>query len=175
MRQMPGRIVGARRLHGPRLWDGSIGEPRTGYVLTLQAREQFIRRERATSNFSTGQSLIALGFTIAVQALGPRGLREAAELAYQRSHDAAQRIAVIPGFELVAREPWFCEFLVCGPMPAAELASKLRERGIVPGLNVHDRPERAAWDSLLFCVTDATPDDHVDRLVEALTAIGAGE
>ncbi|HEX6031898.1 MAG TPA: aminomethyl-transferring glycine dehydrogenase subunit GcvPA [Tepidiformaceae bacterium] len=176
MRQMPGRIVGrTKELHGPRLQDGSRGEPRTGYVLTLQAREQFIRRERATSNFSTGQSLIALGFTIAVQALGPLGLREAAELAYQKSHDAASRIAALPGVEVVAREPWFCEFLVSGPVRAPELAARLRERGIVPGLDVSQRPEHAAWDSLLFCITDATPDDHVDRLIQALTAIGAGE
>ena len=76
LRQMPGRIVGRTKELKP----SNGGEARTGYVLTLQAREQFIRRERATSNVSTAQALIALGFTIAVQALGPRGLRESAEL-----------------------------------------------------------------------------------------------
>ncbi|MCY3647463.1 MAG: aminomethyl-transferring glycine dehydrogenase subunit GcvPA [Chloroflexi bacterium] len=170
MRQMPGRIVGrTQELHEP----PEGGEPRTGYVLTLQAREQFIRRERATSNVSTAQSLIALAFTITVQALGPQGLREAAELCYQRAHDAAARIAALPGYETPDRGPWFQEFLVRGPVPTAELAQRLRERGIGPGLDVSSRVEPEAQDALLFAVTEATPDAHVDALVEALAAIEA--
>ncbi|MCY3557734.1 MAG: aminomethyl-transferring glycine dehydrogenase subunit GcvPA [Chloroflexi bacterium] len=169
LRQMPGRIVGRTREVESR--DGR--EPRTGYVLTLQAREQFIRRERATSNISTAQALIALAFTIAVQALGPRGLRESAELCYQRAHDAARRIAAIPGYDVLERGPWFQEFLVCGPLPAAQLAGQLSDRGITPGLDVSDRTEPEADEALLFCVTEATPDAHVDALIDALTEIGA--
>ena len=112
MRQMPGRIVG--RTRELRNAEDADAEPRTGYVLTLQAREQFIRRERATSNVSTAQALIALSFTIAVQALGPRGLRESAELCYQRAHDAARRIAQLPGYTTPQRGPWFQEFLLRG-------------------------------------------------------------
>lgn len=172
LRQMPGRIVGrTMELQSP----DDAGEPRTGYVLTLQAREQFIRRERATSNVSTAQALIALGFTIAVQALGPRGLRESAELCYQRAHDAARRIAALHGYEVPERGPWFQEFLVRGRVPAAELASRLAARGITAGFDVSDRPEPEARDALLFCVTEATPDAHVARLIEALTAIGDEE
>ena len=168
MRQMPGRIVGrTRELHPP---DG--GEPRTGYVLTLQAREQFIRRERATSNVSTAQALIALGFTIAVQALGPRGLRESAELCYQRAHDAARRISSLSGYEVCERGPWFQEFLVRGPISAPELSAALSDRGITAGLDVSERPEPEAHKALLFCVTEATPDAHVDALIDALAAIG---
>ena len=168
LRQMPGRIVGrTRELQPP---DG--GEPRTGYVLTLQAREQFIRRERATSNVSTAQALIALGFTIAVQALGPRGLRQSAELCYQRAHHAVRRISALPGYEVPERGPWFQEFLVRGPISAPELSVALSERGITAGLNVADRLEPEARDALLFCVTEATPDAHVDALIEALAAIG---
>ena len=170
LRQMPGRIVGrAKELHAPP--DGN-GKKRTGYVLTLQAREQFIRRERATSNVSTAQSLIALAFTITVQALGPRGLREAAVLCYQRAHDAAARIAALPGYETPERGPWFQEFLVRGPLPAADLAARLAARGIGAGLDVSARPEPEARDALLFAVTEATPDAHVDALVEALAEIG---
>jgi glycine dehydrogenase subunit 1 len=168
VRQMPGRIVGRTRELHPH----GGAEPRTGYVLTLQAREQFIRRERATSNFSTGQQLLALGFTITMQALGPRGLREAAELCYQRAHDAARRIAVLPGFAVVERGPWFQEVLVRAPLPPAELAQRLAVRGITSGLDVSDRPEQEARDATLFCVTEATPVEHVDRLVEALAEIG---
>ena len=168
LRQMPGRIVGrTRELH-----PSNDGEPRTGYVLTLQAREQFIRRERATSNVSTAQALIALGFTIAVQALGPRGLRESAELCYQRAHDAARRIAALAGYVLCERGPWFQEFLVRGPISAPELSAALSERGITAGLDVSDRPEPEARDALLFCVTEATPNTHVDALIAALAAIG---
>lgn len=168
LRQMPGRIVGRtkelRGSHG--------GEPRTGYVLTLQAREQFIRRERATSNVSTGQSLVALAFTITVQALGPRGLREAAILCYQRAHEAAVRIAALPGYEVPERGPWFQEFLLRGPLPASELLARLAARGITGGLDLSDRREEAARDAFLCCVTEATPPEHIDALVEALAAIG---
>ena len=168
MRQMPGRIVGrTRELHPP---DG--GEPRTGYELTLQAREQFIRRERATSNVSTAQALIALGFTIAVQVLGPQGLRESAELCYQRAHDAARRISSLSGYQVCERGPWFQEFLVRGPISAPELSAALSDRGITAGLDVSERPEPEAHKALLFCVTEATPDAHVDALLEALAAIG---
>ncbi len=170
LRQMPGRIVGrTRELQAP---GNGAAEPRTGYVLTLQAREQFIRRERATSNVSTAQALIALAFTITLQALGPRGLREAAELCYQRAHDAARRIAALDGYEVPERGPWFAEFLVRGPLPAAELAAALRARGIGPGLDVSGRPEPAARGALLFAVTEATPQAHVEALVEALAEIG---
>ena len=170
LRQMPGRIVGrTRELQAP---GNGAAEPRTGYVLTLQAREQFIRRERATSNVSTAQSLIALAFTITLQALGPRGLREAAELAYQRSHDAARRIAALDGYETPERGPWFSEFLVRGPLPAADLAAALRARGIGPGLDVSGRPEPEARGALLFAVTEATPQGHVEALIEALEQIG---
>ncbi len=170
LRQMPGRIIGrTKELHAP----PGGGEPRTGYVLTLQAREQFIRRERgATSNISTAQSLLAVAFTITMQALGARGLREATELCYQRAHDADARIAAVPGYETPDRGPWFQEFLVRGPVPADELARRLAARGITAGLDISDRPEPEAGDALLFAVTEATPDAHVDALVESLAEIG---
>ena len=172
LRQMPGRIVGrAAELHPP-AGAPHDAPPRTGYVLTLQAREQFIRRERATSNFSTGQSLIATAFTITVQTLGPQGMRESADLCYQKAHDAARRIAAIPGFAIVERGPWFQEFLVRGPRSAAVLASALADHSIVGGLDVSARAEPEAQDALLFCVTEATPAAHIDALVRALTEIG---
>ena len=173
LRQLPGRIVGrARELHGRRAADGSEAPPRDGYVLTLQAREQFIRRERATSNFSTGQALLALAFTITLQALGPGGLRRSAELCYQRAHDAAARVAAVPGFEVAERGPWFQEFLVRAPASPAGLARRLAEHGITAGLDVSDRAEPEAAGATLFCVTEATPPAAVERLIEALRAIG---
>lgn len=169
LRQVPGRIVGrTHELHGP-----GGGEPRTGYVLTLQAREQFIRRARATSNFSTGQALIALAFTITMQALGPRGLRGAAEYCYQAAHEAARRFAAIPRFEVVERGPWFQEFLLRGPLPAPELLARLEARGVIGGLDVSARPEAETRDAVLVCVTEATPREDVDAFEAALRAIGS--
>lgn len=173
LRQVPGRIVGrTKELHGALRPDGSRAAPRTGYVLTLQAREQFIRRERATSNLSTGQSLVALAFTMTLQALGPRGLRAAAELCYQKAHDAASRICAIPGYEVVERGPWFHEFLVRGPLPAWQLQRALASAGIEAGLDVSGWPETGARDALLFCVTEATRAEHVERLLTELKKIG---
>ncbi|MYH41690.1 MAG: aminomethyl-transferring glycine dehydrogenase subunit GcvPA [Chloroflexi bacterium] len=175
MRQLPGRIVGrTRELHGPRRADGEEEEPRTGYVLTLQAREQFIRRERATSNFSTGQQLIALAFTVALETLGPRGLGESAELCYQRAHRAAARIDELEGYAARGRGSWwFQEFLVRGPLPPAELLRRLKERGITGGLDVSGRPEPEAREAILVCVTEATPAGDVDALIEALASVAA--
>ncbi len=173
-RQMPGRIVGRTiELHPAHDLDGDEIPLRTGYVLTLQAREQFIRRERATSNFSTGQALLALGFTITIQALGPHGLRETAELCYQRAHDAARRIAALPGFEVVEHGPWFQEFLVRAPISPPDLARHLSAHGITSGFDVSARTEAAAQNATLFCVTEATPAADVDALVEALAAVRA--
>ena len=167
LRQMPGRIVGrTQELHPP---EGQA--PRTGYVLTLQAREQFIRRERATSNVSTAQSLIALAFTITVQALGPHGLRAAAERCYQQAHAAARRLDALSGYTVVERGPFFQEFLLRGPLPPAELNRRLAERGISGGLDVSDRSEAEAANALLLCVTEATADREVDALAAALEDI----
>ena len=175
MRQMPGRIVGrTKELCGPTQSDGSSGPPRTGYVLTLQAREQFIRRERATSNFSTGQSLLALGFTITMQAFGPHGLRAQAELCYQKAHDAAARIAILPGYTVIDRGPWFQEFLVRGSLSAPGLLQQLAARGIAGGLDVSSRTEPETANALLFCVTEMTTADQVDCLLAALAEIGGG-
>ena len=174
LRQMPGRIVGrAMELHPPH-GAAPDAQPRTGYVLALQAREQFIRRERATSSFSTGQSLIATAFTITMQTLGPQGLRESADLCYQRAHDAARRIAALPGFAIVERGPWFQEFLVHAPLAPVALAHALAARGITGGLDVSHRGEPEARDATLFCVTEATPPAHVDALEDALAEIGGG-
>lgn len=176
LRQMPGRIVGrTRELTVPVRPDGTQGPARTGFVLTLQAREQFIRRERATSNLSTGQSLVALAFALTLEALGPAGLRAQAELCYQRAHDAAAQIDALPGFTVIPRGPWFQEFLVRGSRPAKEVLRALAGEGIVGGYDLMGRPEAEARDAFLVCVTEATPAHHIDALVQALATIGSGD
>src|SRR5215831_2977097 len=151
MRLMPGRLVGQTVEEG--------GNKQTGYVLTLQTREQHIRRERATSNICTNQALLAVGSTIYLAALGKQGFRELGELCLQKAHYAFRQISAIPGFKATFGSPFFDEFVITAPISTQKLQRHFEQAGIIGGYPLgEDYPGMAARDKsrsyMLFCVTE---------------------
>jgi glycine dehydrogenase subunit 1 len=160
VRQMPGRIVGRT----------TDNRGNVGYVLTLQTREQHIRRERATSNICTSTQLIGLSVTAYLATMGKQGLREVAELCYHKAHYAAEQIYKVPGYSLPVPGAFFHEFVVGCPVEPRRINERLLDQGIIGGLDVSDRVE----NGMLLCVTEMNRKEQIDSLVSALREIGAG-
>lgn len=161
VRSLAGRLVG----------ETVDNRGQRGYVLTLSTREQHIKRERASSNICTNQGLMMLAATVYVSLLGKQGLRQVAESCYHKAHYAAKAVEGLQGYRLKWPEvPFFHEFVIESPFPAAELNRRLLERGIIGGYDLaQDYP--SLKNCSVLAVTEVNSKEEIDFLVETLAEV----
>jgi len=160
VRKLPGRIVGETvDLDGKR-----------GFVLTLQAREQHIRREKASSNICSNQALNALAVGVYLSSVGKKGLKQIAEICAQKARYTAEKINNIEGYSTEFTSPYFNEFVIKSEKPANEINKMLADNGIIGGYELEkDFPELK--NCILYCVTELSSKEDIDRLVDILGGV----
>ncbi|MDD2239594.1 MAG: aminomethyl-transferring glycine dehydrogenase subunit GcvPA [Kiritimatiellae bacterium] len=160
LRHLPGRICGAT----------TDAEGHRGFVLTLQAREQHIRRERAASNICSNEALCALVATIYLALMGPAGLRDVAELCVDKAHRLAEQLTQIPGYRLRFDRPFFNEFVLECPGSATRVRNALLKDGLLAGVPL-GAFNSTMGNCLLVCVTESRSDEDLARFVAGIRKI----
>ncbi|MBH8596791.1 aminomethyl-transferring glycine dehydrogenase subunit GcvPA [Thermoactinomyces sp. CICC 10523] len=160
MRRVPGRIVGQ-----------TVDENGTrGFVLTLQAREQHIRRDKATSNICSNQALLALAASVYMSALGKQGIQDVARLNLQKAHYASKRLSEINGIELAFSGHFFNEFVIRLRRPVGEINQELLKKGIIGGFDL-GRFYPELDNHMLVAVTEVRTKEEIDQLAESLEGL----
>ncbi|AZO93581.1 aminomethyl-transferring glycine dehydrogenase subunit GcvPA [Halocella sp. SP3-1] len=159
LRQMPGRVVGAT----------TDESGKRGFVLTMQTREQHIRREKATSNICTNEALNALSAAIYMSIMGRQGLREVAEQCCKKAHYLANRINKIPGFKVVNKSDYFHEFLLETDYSIDKVKKEMSKRGVIAGVDISRFDYKK--EGLLVCVTEKRNRGELDKYLTVLEAI----